>query len=108
MFTQTAASRCVLALALLLACWAIFAAVPAPITIDDVSYQLMARDWSAGRGLTIWNGYEEHPSPELQLIVPGNASQIAAHGGRLVSQYPQPYAVLAAPPQANSPGVPDI
>lgn len=97
MFTHAAATRCTLLLALLLAGWAIFAAVPAPITIDDVSYQLMARDLAAGRGLTIWNGYEERPSPELQLIVPGNASQIAAHAGRLVSQYPQPYAALAAP-----------
>lgn len=90
-------TRFAAALGALLAIWAVGATVPAPITIDDVSYQLMARDQAAGRGLEIWNGYEERPSPELQLIVLDNASQIAAHHGRLVSQYPHGYAVLAAP-----------
>ncbi|MDQ2645965.1 MAG: hypothetical protein M3020_19275, partial [Myxococcota bacterium] len=61
-----------------------------PFSIDEITYQLMAKNAAAGR-LFIWNGYEELASPELQSL------QIRATPGGLSAQYPQGYALLAAP-----------
>jgi hypothetical protein len=64
--------------------------VPGPFSIDEVTYHLMAKNAAQGR-LFIWNGFEELPSAELQTV------QIRATAGGLSAQYPQGYALLAAP-----------
>jgi len=51
----------------------------------------MAKNFADGNGLEIWNGYQELPSPEL-------ASRFMRPSlGRLVSQYPYLFPVLAFP-----------
>ena len=61
------------------------------INLDEGIYQLMARDFIATGGPELWNGYEEFPSRELTFPA------VRVHDGRLVSQYPQLYAIIAAP-----------
>lgn len=61
------------------------------INVDEAVYHLMTRDLVETGGPALWNGYEEFPSPELALPA------MRIHDGRLVSQYPQVYAFLAAP-----------
>ena len=63
---------------------------PGPFSIDEVTYQLMARSAVDGR-LFVWNGYDELPSPELQTL------QVRATPGGLSAQYPAGYAFVAAP-----------
>lgn len=61
-----------------------------PFSIDDVTYHLMAKNAAEGR-LFIANGWEELPSAELETL------QIRGTPGGLSAQYPQGYALLAAP-----------
>jgi len=61
------------------------------LSIDEAIYNFMARSFATGGDLTIWNGYEEFPSPEL---VPPT---VHVRAGALVPQYPPLFAILAAP-----------
>lgn len=69
----------------------LFAVVPGYLSIDEVTYHLMTKHQSEGRGLEVWNGYRELPSPELI------SASIVAHDGRLVGRPPVLYPTLAAP-----------
>ena len=70
----------------------LFVTVPGYISVDEGTYHMMVKNFSRSGTLEIWNGYEEFPSIELQA-----ASHLRTHNGRLVSQYPYLYAVLATP-----------
>ena len=61
------------------------------INLDEAIYHLMARDFLATGGPRLWNGYAEFPTRELTFPA------VRVHDGELVSQYPQLFAVLAAP-----------
>jgi hypothetical protein len=63
---------------------------PGPFLIDEITYGLMAKSAAEGRPF-IWNGYEELASQELESL------QIRATPGGLSAQYPEGYALLAAP-----------
>jgi len=65
--------------------------VPGYLSVDEVVYNLMAKNFSSSWTLSIWNGYEEFPSPELawNFIIPCK--------GRLVPQYPHLFTILSAP-----------
>ena len=65
---------------------------PGPLSIDEVLYQWMARSAADGHLLTVANGYEELPSPELATI-----DYMRTVGGRLTIQYPVLFPLLAAP-----------
>jgi len=65
---------------------------PGPLSIDEGTYHLMAKNFADSYGWEIENGYREFPSEELRA-----AGQLVAHDGRLVSQYPCFYTVLALP-----------
>lgn len=65
---------------------------PGPLSIDEGTYHLMAKSFADSYGWEIENGYREFPSEELRA-----AGQLVAHDGRLVSQYPCFYPVLALP-----------
>ena len=47
---------------------------------DEGTYALMARSFADSFSLTVWNGYEQFPSPELVL------TQTKVYEGRLVPQ----------------------
>src|SRR5688572_10662327 len=64
---------------------------PGPLSIDEVIYQWMAHDVAAGRLLTLDNGFDVRPSPELATFY------MVAAGDRLLAQYPYGYPFLAAP-----------
>lgn len=68
-----------------------FAIVPGYVSIDEAIYHLMLKNFSATGGLEIWTGYREHPSPEL------THDFLRIHAGRIVSQYPYLFPVLALP-----------
>lgn len=61
------------------------------ISVDEGTYNLMARGFAETGKFVLWNGYEDFPSPELSFQV------VHAHEGRLVSQYPDVYTLLATP-----------
>jgi len=69
----------------------LFFIVPGYLLIDEVVYHWMSLNLARGEGFEIWNGYNEFPSLELyhQFIPP--------RGGRLVSQYPYLFTILAYP-----------
>lgn len=60
-------------------------------TIDEGIYDFMIRDFVQRQSFTVWNGYAEFPSPELQLPL------MRLHNGTLAAQYPGLFAVLASP-----------
>lgn len=64
---------------------------PGYLSIDETVYHWSSREFASRMSLDIRNGYEEHPSPEL--VHPF----LRVHNGRLYSQYPPLFAVLAAP-----------
>jgi hypothetical protein len=59
--------------------------------VDEGAYHMMLRDFAGFRDFALWNGYEEFPSGELSFPV------LRDHDGRLVSQYPEIYTLLALP-----------
>ncbi|MDH3595975.1 MAG: hypothetical protein OEM93_14120 [Rhodospirillales bacterium] len=59
--------------------------------MDEGVYHMMARSFSAGGDLHVWNGYEEFPSPELVLPA------LRVHEGQLIPSYPYLSTLLAAP-----------
>jgi hypothetical protein len=67
---------------------------PGPFSIDEVTYQLMAKSLTDGHGVKVWNGYEEYPSVEL------GSTWVKPFEGSLYGQYPLLYVILAAPFQA--------
>lgn len=64
---------------------------PGPLSIDEVAYHRMSHDLVAGRGLTIWNGWEDLPSRELESMY------VRASDDRLVAQYPYGWPTITAP-----------
>lgn len=81
----------VLLLGLLTLLFSVFINPSGHFSVDEGIYHLMTRSFSDSGSLEIWNGYVEYPSPEL---VPSN---VRAHEGRLIPQYPYLYPVLASP-----------
>ena len=69
----------------------LFTIVPGYLSIDEITYHMMAKNFSETGGFEIWNGYREYPSPELE------SKFIFARKGRLVSQYPYLYPILCTP-----------
>jgi len=69
----------------------LFTIIPGYLSIDEVTYHMMAKNFSESGGLEIWNGYREYPSPELE------SKFIFARKDRLVSQYPYLYPILCMP-----------
>lgn len=69
----------------------LFTIIPGHLSIDEVTYHMMAKNFSESGSLEIENGYREYPSPELE------SRFIFARNGRLVSQYPYLYPVLCTP-----------
>jgi hypothetical protein len=65
--------------------------VPGTFSIDEVTLLLSARSFAQGYGVEVWNGFEELPSPAL---VPGWLKVV---DGRLVSQYPDFFLLVALP-----------
>lgn len=65
--------------------------VPGTFSIDEVTLLLSARAFAQGYGIEVWNGFEEIPSPAL---VPGWLKVV---DGRLVSQYPDFFLLVALP-----------
>lgn len=61
------------------------------LNVDEGVYHLMVRDFAASGEFWLRNGYEEFPSAELAFPI------TPSHDGRLVSQYPLLYPILAAP-----------
>lgn len=87
------ASRAWLLLAALLVAhlWASSALTPrGPLSVDECTYQLMARGAVAGT-LSAWNGYEEFPSVELAFVT------LKRRAGALYPIPPSLYAGLAWP-----------
>lgn len=66
-------------------------AAPGPLSIDEVIYQRMVHNLVQGHGLSLWNGFEERPSPELAALF------IRPVGDRLVAPYPYGFPAIAAP-----------
>jgi hypothetical protein len=60
-------------------------------SVDEAVYHMMARSFSSSGSLSVWNGYEEFPSPELALPM------LRIHDGQLVPQYPHLATILATP-----------
>ncbi|MEE8535995.1 MAG: hypothetical protein V3S45_08080 [Kiloniellales bacterium] len=77
---------CVLAIVV-----AAFFASGGHFNVDEGIYHQMVRDLTATGGFGLWNGYADYPSAELVFPV------VRVHDGRLISQYPQLYAFVAAP-----------
>ena len=69
----------------------LFIIIPGYLSIDEVTYHMMAKNFSESGGFEIWNGYGEYPSPELETEF------VFARKGRLVSKYPYLYPILCAP-----------
>ncbi len=65
--------------------------VPGYLSIDEAIYHMMAKNFSETGGQAIWNGYEEFPSKEL------SSRFLRPHLGKLYSQYPYLFPVLAFP-----------
>jgi 4-amino-4-deoxy-L-arabinose transferase-like glycosyltransferase len=65
--------------------------IPGYVTIDEAYFHWMTKSFHDTGDLSLWNGYEEFPSPEL--IHP----YVQLHRGRLSPPSPSPYAVLASP-----------
>ena len=65
--------------------------VPGYLSIDEVTYHLMVKNLAEGRGLDIWNGYEEYPSPELL------SAALVAHEGRLKAALPYLQPIVSLP-----------
>lgn len=64
---------------------------PGHLSVDEGTYHFMVRSWDRGRGVEVWNGYRETPSPELI------AATFSVEGDRLVAVPPEIYPLLALP-----------
>ncbi|MCP3960832.1 MAG: hypothetical protein GY719_23555 [bacterium] len=64
---------------------------PGYLTYDSGTYHYMAKTFATTGGFEVWNGFEEHPSPELAT------AQLRINKGRLVAQYPEFLSILAYP-----------
>jgi hypothetical protein len=82
----------ILALALVFSLVAsVFFATKGHFSVDEAIYHMMARSFSANADLSVWNGYQEFPSPELKLPL------LRVHDGRLFAQYPHLSTILVTP-----------
>ncbi|MBN1270155.1 MAG: hypothetical protein JXB04_11240 [Kiritimatiellae bacterium] len=64
------------------------------LSVDEVGYHWMTKSVADGRPWTIDNGYEETPSPALEVMT---ASTVKACNGHLHGKYPRGFPLLAAP-----------
>ena len=69
----------------------LFAVAPGHLSVDEGTYHFMVRSWDEGRGVEVWNGYDERASPELV------AATFSVEDGRLVGVPPELYPLLAVP-----------
>ena len=69
----------------------LYAVIPGYLSMDEPTYHMMVKSLSESRGLEIWNGYREFPSPELA------SAWLVAHDGRLVGSYPYLHPLLGVP-----------
>ena len=67
------------------------AIVPGYLLLDESIWHLTVKNFADSGRFDIWNGYQENPSPEL---IPGLTT---IHNGRILSQYPYLYAIIAFP-----------
>ena len=65
--------------------------VPGYLSVDETIYHWSAKEFATHLSLDIRNGYEEYPSPEL--VHPF----LRVHNGKLYTQYPAMFPVLAFP-----------
>ncbi|MBI4962245.1 MAG: hypothetical protein HY913_03125 [Desulfomonile tiedjei] len=84
-------SALLIALAVVHVLITLYFTVPGYLSIDEAVNHFMAKNFSQTWGLEIWNGYGEFPSPEL------SSRFLTPRDGRLVSQYPYLFPVLAFP-----------
>ncbi|MFO8083749.1 MAG: hypothetical protein R6U27_05465, partial [Desulfobacterales bacterium] len=68
-----------------------FTIIPGHLSQDETLYHLMTKNFIETGSFAIWNGYEEFPSAELVLGL------TSVHNGRIVSQYPHLFPILAGP-----------
>lgn len=61
------------------------------LSVDEGVYHMMVQSFSTAGDLSVWNGYQEFPSPELVLPV------LRVHDGLLFPSYPYLFPVLATP-----------
>ena len=66
--------------------------IPGYLSIDEITYHLMAKNFSESGSFEIWNGYREYPSPEL---VPLHLA-VAIRDGGLIPQPPYLINLLGA------------
>lgn len=69
----------------------LYAVIPGYLSVDEPTFHMMVKNLSESRGLEIWNGYREYPSPELA------SASIVAHNGRLVGIPPYLHPLLGVP-----------
>ncbi|MCP4400869.1 MAG: glycosyltransferase family 39 protein [bacterium] len=65
--------------------------IPGYLLLDEAIWHLTIKNFADSGTFTIWNGYQEYPSREF---MPGLT---VLHDGRILSQYPYLYAILAFP-----------
>lgn len=69
----------------------LFFVVPGYLSVDEAVYHIATKSfWESGT-FEIWNAYQELPSPEMHHLF------FPPYKGRLVSQYPYLFSVIAAP-----------
>ncbi len=61
------------------------------LLIDEGIYHMMVRSFALDGSLSVWNGFEEFPTPELSFPM------LREHDGQLFSQYPHLSTILATP-----------
>ena len=69
----------------------VYLVAPGYISIDEALHHWTTRAYSVTGGFALWNGYDEFATPEL------HHPYIRVHDGKLYSQYPPLFSVLALP-----------
>ncbi len=69
----------------------VYLVAPGYISIDEALHHWTTRAYSVTGGFALWNGYDEFATPEL------HHPYIRVHAGKLYSQYPPLFSVLALP-----------
>lgn len=64
---------------------------PGYLTWDSGTYHYMAKTFAETGSFIVWNGYEEFPSPALEV------AQLKVHDDHLVAQYPEMLSVVVYP-----------
>ena len=76
--------------------YAVAANPPAHFSLDEGVYATMTRSLAESGSLSVWNGYGEHPSPELVYLMMREDAR-DPQNPRLVPQYPAVYAAIGYP-----------